>query len=193
MFPALHNTRTIMNESKHTNEGKAQRRSFFQRAGLFAAIATIAGGIGLHAHAQGHGGAGFRGGFFGGPMDAARLDERIERMLKHLYVEINATPEQQQKLAPIVKQAIQDLQPLRGQMQAARQQAIELMGAESIDRAAIERARAEHLQTADAASKRLSQALADTAEVLTPAQRKQLAEHMQRRRGMAHRGMMHHG
>lgn len=185
-----------MNQSKPTHERVAEsgkRRSFFRRAGFFAAVATIAGGIGLHAHAQG--GPGFRGGFFGGgaPMDAAQLDERIERMLKHLYVEINATPEQQQKLAPIVKQAARDLQPLRGQMRAARQQAIELMSAESIDRAAIERARAEHLQTADAASKRLSQALADTAEVLTPAQRKQLAEHMQRRRGMAHHGMMHHG
>lgn len=116
------------------------------------------------------------------------MEERTERMLKHLYVEINATPEQQQKLAPIVKQALKDLQPFRGQMQAARAQAISLMSAEQIDRTAIERVRVERLQNAEAASKRLSQALADVAEVLTPAQRKQLAERIQR-----HRGMMHHG
>jgi Spy/CpxP family protein refolding chaperone len=184
----------IMNTIKQANDSGSQRRGFFRRAGIFAAVAavvTTAGGAGLHAYAQG--GPGFRGGFFAGPVDPAQLDERIERMLKHLYVEINATPEQQQKLAPIVKQAARDLQPLRQQMHAAHKQAIDLMSAESIDRAAIERARAEHLQTADAASKRLSQALADAAEVLTPAQRKDLADHLQRRRGMGHRGMMHHG
>lgn len=116
------------------------------------------------------------------------MDERIERMLKHLYVEINATPEQQQKLAPIVKQALKDLQPLRGQMQDARKQAIGLMSAEHIDRAAMERLRADQLQTADTMSKRLSQALADAAEVLTPAQRAELAKRMER-----HHGMRHHG
>jgi periplasmic protein CpxP/Spy len=178
-----------MNEIKSSS----QRRGFFRRAGLFAAVAAVigAGGATLHAHA--HGGHGFRGGLLGGPVDAAQLDERAERMLKHLYVEINATPEQQQKLAPIVKQALRDMQPLRSQMQAARKQAIGLMSAEQIDRAAIERARAQSLQTAEAASTRFTQALADAAEVLTPAQRKQLAEHLQRRGGMAHRGMMHHG
>ena len=183
-----------MNTNKLVNDGGTPRRGFFRRAGVFAAVAavvTTVGGIGLHAHA--HGGPGFRGGLFGGPMDAAQMDERVERMLKHLFVEINATPEQQQKLAPIVKQAARDLQPLHGQMQAARKQAVELMSAEQVDRAAIERLRAEQLQTADALSKRVTQALADAAEVLTPAQRKELAEHMQRRRGMGHRGMMHHG
>ena len=180
-----------MNTNKPVNENGGQRRGFFRRAGMFAAVAAIAGGIGLQAYAQG--GPERSGGRFGGPLDTAQLDARIERMLKHLFVEINATPEQQQKLAPIVKQAAQDLQPLRGQMQAARKQAMELMGAEQIDRAALERLRVEQLQTADALSRRVTQALADAAEILNPAQRKQLAEHMQRRRGMAHRGMMHHG
>lgn len=179
-----------MNTNK---ESGGQRRGFFRRAGIFAAVAAVAGavgGIGLHAHA--HGGHGARG-MFGGPLDAAQLDERIERMLKHLFAEINATPEQQQKLTPIIKQAAKDLQPLRAQMHAARQQAVEIMSADPIDRAAIERLRTEQLHAADALSKRVTQALADAGEVLTPAQRKELAEHMQRRRGMAHRGMMHRG
>ncbi len=181
-----------MNDIKQTNEvcdnKRGMLRKVSRRAGIFAAVAALAGSVGLHAHAQP--GPGMRGGFFGGPMDAAQMEERSERMLKHLYVELNATPEQQQKLTPIVKQAIKDLQPLRGQMQAARAQAISLMNAEQIDRAAIERLRVARLQNAEMASKRLSQALADAAEVLTPAQRKQLAERMQRRRGM---GMAHHG
>jgi periplasmic protein CpxP/Spy len=175
-----------MNTNKQSG---GQRRGFFRRAGIFAAVAAVAGavgGIGLHAHANG--GHGFRGGMFGGPMDAAQMDERIERMLKHLFVKINATPEQQQKLTPVIKAAAKDLQPLRAQMHAARKQAAEIMSAEPIDRAAIERLRQEQLHTADALSKRVTQALADAAEILTPAQRKELAEHMQRRRGMGHHG-----
>lgn len=172
-------------------ESGSQRRGFFRRAGIFAAIAAVAGGMGLHAYA--HGGHGIRGGMFGGPMDAAQLDERIERMLKHLFAQINATPEQQQKLAPIVKQAAKDLQPLRAQMQTVRKQAVEIMSADQVDRAALERLRTEQMHTADALSKRVTQALADAGEILTPAQRKELAEHMQRRRGMGHRGMPHHG
>ena len=175
-----------MENIKSMKDSTTKRRSLFKRAGVFVAIAAIAGGIGLHA--QAHGGPGFRGGFFGGTMDAAQIDERAERMLKHLAVEINATPEQQQKLAPIVKAAIRDLQPLRTQMQATRKQAMEIMSAEQIDRGAIERLRVEKLQTADALSKRMTQALADAAEVLTPAQRAELAKRMER-----HRGMRHHG
>jgi Spy/CpxP family protein refolding chaperone len=58
---------------------------------------------------------------------------------------------------------------------------MELLAAPAIDRGAIEQLRAEQIQAADAASKRLTQALADVAEVLTPEQRKQLAERMQKR------------
>jgi Spy/CpxP family protein refolding chaperone len=174
---------------KAIKESGGQRRGFFRRAGLFAAVAAVAGAagsMGLQAYA--HGGQGFRSGMFGGPLDAAQLDERIERMLKHLFTQINATPEQQQKLAPIVKQAAKDLQPLRAQMQTARKQAVEIMSADQVDRAALERLRTEQLQTADALSRRVTQALADAADILTPAQRKELAEHMQRRRGMMHHG-----
>jgi Spy/CpxP family protein refolding chaperone len=108
-------------------------------------------------------------------------------MLKHLYVEIDATNEQKQHLEPIVKQAVKDLLPLREKMQTARKQAIELLTGDPIDRAAIEAMRAEHLQLAEQASRRIAQALADAAEVLTPAQRKELAARAEKhRRGWRH-------
>ena len=97
-------------------------------------------------------------------------------MLKHLYVEIDATDAQKQQLAPIVKAAAQDLLPLRARFHDARRQAIELLAQPSIDRAALEMLRAEQFNLADQASKRFVQALADVADVLTPAQRKQVAE-----------------
>jgi len=58
---------------------------------------------------------------------------------------------------------------------------MELLSAPAIDRAAIERLRAEQIQGADAVSKRMAQAFADAAEVLTPDQRKKIAERMQKR------------
>ncbi len=157
------------------------RRRLFKRLGIATLIGGLSAGIGFKAYAGGYGCHGHRG-FMAGSFDPATMDERLERMLKHLYVEIDATEAQQQKLAPIVKQAARDLLPLRGKMQAARTQAMELLTRDDIDRGAIEALRSEQLQQAEAATKRFSQALADVAEVLTPAQRKQIAARMDRHR-----------
>lgn len=165
------------------NSDNQPRRRFFKRAALAGVFAAAAAGIGFKAHA--HGGWRRRG-FMDEPLDPAKLDERLDRMLKHLYVEIDATDAQKEKLGPIVKDAVKDLRPLRAKMRAARKDAVGLLTQDSVDRAAIEKLRAEQMQAAEQASKRLARALADAAEVLTPAQRKQLAEHIGRRWG--HRG-----
>jgi Spy/CpxP family protein refolding chaperone len=117
----------------------------------------------------------------GGSQDPAKADARIERMVKHFAVEVDATPEQQAKLAQIAKLAANDLRPLRQKVRDARRKGMELLTAPSIDRAAIERLRAEQIQGADAVSKRMAQAFADAAEVLTPDQRKKVGERMQKR------------
>jgi Spy/CpxP family protein refolding chaperone len=148
------------------------RRRFFKFA---AAGAALTGLSGLAWKAGAHGRQ-------GGPIDPARLDEHLDRMLKHLYVEIDATEAQQQKLEPIIKQAAKELMPLREKVREARRQGMALLSAPSIDRAAIERLRVEQIAAADDASKRFVRALADVAEVLTPEQRKVVAARMARRR-----------
>jgi Spy/CpxP family protein refolding chaperone len=169
-------------ETQNRNSGN--RRRFFKRAAIATLIGGIAAGIGIKVFAQGGGPGGWHhGGFMAGPLDPAQVDEHLDRMLKHLYVEIDATDEQKQKLAPIVKQAAKDLLPLREKMQAARKHAIDLLTGDTIDRGAIEGLRAEHLQLAEQGSRRIAQALADAAEVLTPAQRKELAARMEKHRG----------
>ena len=149
------------------------------------AFATLAGGIGalFAARVFAHG----RGGMHG-PMDPAEMDQHIEHMVKHFAVEVDATPEQQQKLAAIAKDAAKDLAPLRGQAMETRRQAIELLSAPNVDRAAIEKLRATKIQHADNASRRLARALADAAEVLTPEQRKTLAQRAARWHGRRHWG-----
>lgn len=157
------------------------RRRFFKLAAASTAVAGL-GGYGLNALADGRR-------YGRGPIDPARAEEHLERMLKHMYVEIDATDAQKQKIDPIAKQAAQDLRPLRVKAREARLKGVELLAAERIDRGAIEKARAEGIRAADATSKRFTQALADIAEVLTPEQRKTLAARMQRR-GHRRGGMM---
>jgi protein CpxP len=163
--------------SQSTQNDKPRRR-FFRRAAMAGALAGI-GGLGFGAFARARGGP---GGWGGGPLDPAALDERVDRRLKQLYAEIDATPEQQQKLAPIVKRAAHDLYPLRKQMREARLQAMDLFTRDHVDRAAFEKLRTEQMTLAEHASKRLTEALADAAELLTPLQRKELAARLGRRR-----------
>jgi Spy/CpxP family protein refolding chaperone len=168
-------------ESSHPGFASS-RRGFFRRAAIATAIAGVAAGLGVKAFAHGPGGW-HRGGFLGAPLDPARVDEHIDRMLKHLYVEIDATEAQKQQLAPIVKAAAHDVLPFRAQMRAARRQAIELLSRDVVDRAALEALRADQLRLAEQASQRFAQALADVADVLTPGQRRQLAERVGRWHG----------
>jgi periplasmic protein CpxP/Spy len=115
-------------------------------------------------------------GFMGAPFGPAQIDERIDRMTKHMAIELDATADQQAKIASIFKSAVADLSPLRDKAQAARAQAITLLTASTIDRAAIEKLRADQIGLAEAASKRIAQALTDAADVLTPEQRRKLAD-----------------
>jgi protein CpxP len=156
------------------------RRWFSRRAAIITLVAGIATGIGFKTLAD----AGFGGWHHtGSPLDPARVDEHVERMLRHLYVEIDATDVQKQQLAPIVKAAAADLAPLHAKIHDARRQAVELLSQASVDRAALETLRDEKIKLIEQASRRLTQALADVADVLTPEQRMQLTEHFSRWRG----------
>lgn len=165
-------------------ENHSKRRRFFRRAAFATLVGVLAAGIGYKAYAHGGWGAWHRG----ESIDPARMEEHLERMLKHLYAEVDATEEQKRRLAPIVKDAARDLMPLRGKAREAKQRAVELFSAPTLDQQAIESLRAEQLRLADEASRRLTRALTDVSEVLTPEQRKNLAQHFAQ-----HRGRRHHG
>ena len=148
------------------------RRRFFRLAGLGTAAAGL-GTLAFGALAHGRRGR--------GPLDPAEMEERLDRMLERAFEHIDATPEQKAKIAPMVKQAAAELRPLRQKVRDARREGLKLFSADTVDRGAIERLRAEQIQATDAASKRFTQALTDVAEVLTPEQRKTLAERFARR------------
>jgi Spy/CpxP family protein refolding chaperone len=122
-------------------------------------------------------------GFMRGPLSPADIEDRLDRGIRHAAIEIDATPEQQEKLRAIAKGAVKDLLPMRERAKAARARVAELLTQPKIDRAAIEAFRAEQLALADAASKRFAQAVVDAAEVLTPEQRQKAHALLQWRRG----------
>jgi periplasmic protein CpxP/Spy len=148
-----------------------------------ALLVGITGNLLSHAFGQGFGWQHFHmrgGGPFGSPLarglTPAQVDDRIDRMSKHMAIELDASADQQAKIASIAKAAATDLRALREKAAAARGQAVTLLTAPTIDRTAIERLRAEQIGLAETASKRIAQALADAAEVLNPEQRRKVAD-----------------
>jgi protein CpxP len=141
---------------------------------LLLLMGGLAGGLLSRAFAQDHGWHRF--GVMHGPMSQAQINDRIDRMTKHLAIELDATADQQTKLAGTAKAAVNDLLPLREKAQAQRAQGIALLTAPTLDRAAIERVRADPLALAETASKRIAQALEDASDVLSPEQRRKIAD-----------------
>ena len=146
-------------------------------AGLTGAAASTALSQGM-GFGPGFGHGHWHARFMGGPLDPAQIEDRADRMVRHVAIEIDATTEQQDKLRAVVKGAVKDLLPMRDKAQAARAKARELLTQQTIDRAEIERFRTEHVALADAFSKRVAQAIGDAAEILTPEQRRKLADRL---------------
>ena len=142
-----------------------------------ALLAGVAGNLLPPAFAQGFGmHHDWGGGFMGGAPTQAQIDDRIDRITKHMAIELDATADQQAKIAGIAKAAVNDLRPLHEKAQAARGQAIALLTAPGVDRSAIERLRADQIALAETASKRIAQALADASDVLSPEQRRKVGD-----------------
>lgn len=98
-----------------------------------------------------------------------------------------ATPEQRQQIRSIFAAAQQDMQAQRAGGRELRQQMQAALAAPTVDAAAIEKLRQQMQARHEAGSKRMTQAMVDAAKVLTPEQRKALAEQRQQRRAMAER------
>jgi protein CpxP len=171
--------------SEPTPSARSRLRTLFNRQTVFAFLAgaCLVGGIGAAAAANGwhHGMM-----MMHGTESPAEMAAHIDHVLKHFYVEIDATDAQKAKIGPLVQQAASDLLPLHTQLQAAHVQVVQGLTQPTVDRAALEAAREAHLQLADQASKRIVQLLGDVGDVLTPTQRSALATHLEQLHGMPH-------
>ena len=161
-----------MNEANQPRP--ASRRRFVIVSSLIGAVAVLAG---TAAVAKAHMGWGHHG----GPVSAQRIEEGIERGVKYVLSDIDASKDQKAQVTAILQTVAQDVYGLKDQHVATRNQIREILSAQTIDRKRLESARESELRLADQASQRLFQGIADAAEVLTPEQRAQLAQKMEER------------
>jgi periplasmic protein CpxP/Spy len=139
---------------------RRSRKSLF--AAVAAAVVLATAALGITAYAKGPGGD-RHGGRMGGFM--------IERMLDR----VDATAEQRTKIGAIVEKTKADLQGLQDERKAMMDDVMTLLKSPTVDRGAIETKRLERVAKFEAASKQMSAAFGDIAEVLTPEQRKIVA------------------
>ena len=131
-------------------------------AGL-SAFALLGAGIGAtQALAMPHDGNGWT---------AERMEHRTDRMLK----QVDATPDQLAKVHAIIEAAAKDVGPMKASMSGTHDKMRALLSAATIDTAAIDALRAQRATTMDQISVRMTKALEDAANVLTPDQRVKLA------------------
>ena len=111
----------------------------------------------------------------------------VDRRFGAVMDEIGASQEQADKLRGIFETTRDDLMPARSDFESFRNELTALIQAPEIDRETAERLRAERVEAIDKASRRMTDAFIEAAEVLTPEQRVVLVENMKDRRGFGRR------
>ncbi len=102
--------------------------------------------------------------------------------------ELDATPDQEKKLFAIFDAVRGEMRDTMIDFRSTRGEVLDILGAETIDRDAVEKLRAERVAAMDAASKTMTAALIEAAEVLTPEQRAKLAAFIEERGKGGRRG-----
>lgn len=167
-----------------TNTESPKRRPFLK--GLLAGglAGSLLGGGAAFAHQGGHPHfwkAGCRN--RAAMRDPGVMRERADYMVERTLSRIDATPDQREQVKTIVRSAIDDLLALREQHQANRKAMVAALTQPEVDRNELERIRSAEVDLVNQGSKRIVTALADSAQILDPEQRAQLAEMASRWRG----------
>lgn len=155
-----------------TEQGRTRRIPRRVLVGIIVLAMCVAGAAVAGRHGWRHGQHG----------DPEAMRGHMTKMLERGLDEIEATDEQRVEIEVIAGEAFDAMIEMRSSHKEGRGQLIELVGAESIDRDAIEALRIEHIDQADRASQVLVTAAAEVLEVLTPEQRAELVEHFESRR-----------
>lgn len=116
-----------------------------------------------------------------GAMHAGGHGEMHAMMMQHLdkmLTAVDATPDQKSRIMSILGGAMKSMGGAHEKIHDGMRRFHTLLSAPTIDRGALESVRASEIAEVDAGSKTLVAAMADAAEVLTPAQRAKLATMM---------------
>ncbi|HET7794251.1 MAG TPA: Spy/CpxP family protein refolding chaperone [Rhizobacter sp.] len=155
-------------------------------------LMALVGSVAVTAWAQPHGGprgGGDFGGGFGGPGLFMGPSEHVGRGVDRLLEGLNATDAQRTQIKQIAQAAATDLKAQHDAARGQHERGLELFTAPVVDARAVETLRQQRLAQHDQASKRVTQALLDIANVLTPEQRVKLGERIKQREQRMHERM----
>ena len=147
-----------------------------------AFLVAVLGIVTLYAWAMP---GGHRGGHGGPGMGMMMGGRGLERMLDS----VNASAEQRTQIKAIAERAMTDMKAQRDAGKGTREQMMNLFTQPVVDANAVEALRVQNMQRHDQASRRMTQAMVEVSRVLTPEQRKQIAERAGQRHSMMERHM----
>ncbi len=133
-------------------------------------------GMGMEGGMHGGGKGGYMHGDRKGGMHGARMMGRVDYLLD----EVEATPEQREKIGALLEDMFTQMRAMHENRGGARGEMMSALTAPEVDRAALEKLRAQHIGEMDARSKTMIDGMANMAEALTPEQRAQLAEYFRK-------------
>jgi Spy/CpxP family protein refolding chaperone len=110
----------------------------------------------------------------GHAMGGAGMHAMMGAHLDEMLAKVDATADQKAKIHEIMKTAMASMGPVHERMASTHADIHRLLTAPTIDRAALEQLRAARMADFDQASKVMVQAIADSADVLSPGQREKL-------------------
>lgn len=154
------------------NERRVMRRGWPGLSRIVGLALTAVIGLGA-VFGLGHGPNRADAGGFGYGFAGRHIDRVLDR--------IGASNEQSAEIRAIIERTRWELKSELYGLGDSRRELAKLLSASAVDQAAVEKLRAERVAALDAASKKTVASLIEAAQVLTPAQRAELAARIDRR------------
>jgi len=155
----------------HRKRGRSRFRSLAIIGAIVAAVAITAG-FGYGRQAMRHGPPG---------MHPGMMRDRAEFMVDRALKKVDASEEQRAQIEAILEASFEEGMAMRGDHETMHVEIQSILTADTVDRSRLEALRAEKLEQAEKMSKLLTKTIGDVADVLTPEQRRELAEYAESR------------
>lgn len=117
-----------------------------------------------------------------GERDIEDVKDHASHAVEHVLERVDATDDQVERIQAIVADGLDELAAAHGPKQDRHAELKEILTAETIDRDAMEAIRRRHLAKADEMTLIASNRLGEILEILTPEQRVQLADRLEKHR-----------